>query len=392
MKIVGKFLIAIALLGNTAADQTIPQQGPNTVERSEATYCLPRESWESATSVGLQENLAKIKLPRGFKMDLYAEVLCPRQLALGDNGTVFVGSGTKNVYAIVDENDDDVADRIHIVARDLKIPTGVEFRHGSLYVGDLDRILRYDEVESMLGQPLPPKLVTSKLPDEPFHGQRYLRFGPDNLLYFVVGAPCDICDEPGFGQIRRITADGNGEEAYAFGVRNSVGLAFHPATGQLWFTDNGADALGRNTPSDELNVATKSEQTFGFPYCHQGDLLDAAFGTGKACADYTPPAVKLGAHVAPLGLAFNNGRMFPKEYQGSLFIAEHSSANGCNLAVVRFGSDENPLSKEVFASGWRLGQDACWGKPVDILQLPDGSLLVSDDWANAIYRISYTGS
>jgi glucose/arabinose dehydrogenase len=207
-----------------------------------------------------------------------------------------------------------------------------------------------------------------------------------------VGAPCDICDEPGFGQIRRITADGNGEEAYAFGVRNSVGLAFHPATGQLWFTDNGADALGRNTPSDELNVATKSEQTFGFPYCHQGDLLDAAFGTGKACADYTPPAVKLGAHVAPLGLAFNNGRMFPKEYQGSLFIAEHSSANGCNLAVVRFGSDENPLSKEVFASGWRLGQDACWGKPVDILQLPDGSLLVSDDWANAIYRISYTGS
>lgn len=348
-------------------------------------------------AAGVDENLSRITLPPGFSISIFAENLeNPRELAVGDQGTVFAGSGAGKVYAIEDRNSDHIADGIHVIDRRLDNPTGVEFKSGSLYVAALDRILRYDDIEPNVNQPPAAHIVTAGLPDKASHGRRYLRFGPDGLLYVSIGAPCNVCVEDGFAQIRRMQADGSGEEVYVTGVRNSVGLAFSPTTGRLWFTDNGRDQLGDDIPADELNEVTRPGQDFGFPYCHQGDLLDAEFGQGKSCGDYAPPVVKLGAHVAALGLAFYTGSMFPPNYSGALIIARHGSWNrsrkvGYDLAIVRFDPQGKPLAPEVFASGW-LQDGKNWGRPADVMQLADGSLLVSDDMANVIYRISYAAN
>jgi glucose/arabinose dehydrogenase len=341
--------------------------------------------------------LTLVQLPPGFEISVYAEgVENARQLALGDHGTVFSGSRKAGkVHAVVDRNGDHRSDQVHLVADGLDMPSGLEFRQGSLYVGALDRILRYDDIEQHLEQPPEPVVVSAAFPDKSHHGWKYLRFGPDGLLYVPVGAPCNICDEPGFAEIRRIRADGSGMETFVRGVRNSVGLAFHPDSGDLWFTDNGRDMLGDDLPGDELNHAPAAGLHFGYPYCHQGDTPDPEFGAGKSCADYAPPALTLGAHVAALGLAFYTGDMFPEEYRKQLFIAQHGSWNrsakaGYNLLLVRFDAAGKVAGSEVFASGWLQGQDN-WGRPSDVLQLPDGSLLVADDQAGAIYRISYSG-
>ena len=346
----------------------------------------------------LTDKLALIELPPGFEISIYAEgVENARQLARGDSGTVFAGSREAGkVHAVVDENGDHVADRVHLVDEGLSMPSGLEFRDGSLYVAAVDRILRYDAIEQSLERPPEPVVVSAAFPDKSHHGWKYLRFGPDGMLYVPVGAPCNICDEPGFAEIRRIRADGTGMETYARGVRNSVGLVFHPGSGELWFTDNGRDMLGDDLPGDELNHAPRGGLHFGYPYCHQGDAPDPEFGDGKSCADYRPPALTLGAHVAALGLAFYTGDMFPEAYRQQLFIAQHGSWNrsskvGYNILLVRFDADGRVAGSEVFANGWLQGQDN-WGRPNDLLQLPDGSLLVADDQAGAIYRISYSGA
>jgi glucose/arabinose dehydrogenase len=346
---------------------------------------------------GVSEKLAQIELPPGFRIHVYAEgVENARQLALGDRGTVFAGSRKAGkVHAVVDGNADHVADRVYLIDEDLNMPSGVEFRFGSLYVGAVDRILRYDDIESWLDRPPEPDLVTGDFPDKTHHGWKYLRFGPDDLLYVPVGAPCNICDEPGFAHISRIFADGSGAEVYAHGVRNSVGLAFHPRSEELWFTDNGRDMMGDDVPGDELNHAPKAGLHFGYPYCHQGDTPDPEFGEGKSCTDYTAPALTLGAHVAALGLTFYTGSMFPAEFQNQLFIAQHGSWNrseksGYDILLVRFDAAGKITGSEVFASGWLEGQEN-WGRPNDVLQMPDGALLVSDDQQGVIYRIVYTG-
>ncbi len=345
----------------------------------------------------LSAKLANIKLPPGFEIRVYAEgVENARQLALGDHGTVFAGSRKAGlVHAVVDRDGDHKADRIYLIDKGLKMPSGLEFRFGSLYVAALDRILRYDDVENWLDQPPRPVVVTDQFPDKTHHGWKYLRFGPDDLLYVPVGAPCNVCDEPGFAQIRRILADGSGMETYAEGVRNSVGLAFHPKTKELWFTDNGRDLMGDDMPGDELNHAPEAGMHFGYPYCHQGDTPDPDFGQGKSCSNYAAPALTLGAHVAALGLTFYTGSMFPEEYRNQLFIAQHGSWNrsekiGYDILLVRFDAEGRVTGSETFASGWLQGQDN-WGRPNDVLQMPDGSLLVSDDQAGAIYRIVWTG-
>jgi glucose/arabinose dehydrogenase len=341
------------------------------------------------------ERLAEIELPSGFEIAVYADgVENARQLALGAEGTVFAGSREAGkVHAVVDSDGDHKADRVFLIDDGLRMPSGVAFRDGSLYVGAVDRILRYDAIEQRLGVPPEPVVVNDDLPDKTHHGWKYLRFGPDDLLYVPVGAPCNICFEPGFAEIRRMRPDGSGMETYAEGVRNSVGLAFHPDTGELWFTDNGRDLMGDDLPGDELNRAPRPGLHFGYPWCHQGDTPDPELGAGKSCGDYTPPALTLGAHVAALGLTFYQGQMFPASYRGQLFIAQHGSWNrsskvGYDILLARLNAEGRVVGSEVFASGWLQGEQN-WGRPNDVLQLPDGSLLVSDDQGGVIYRIVY---
>lgn len=340
--------------------------------------------------------LDNIELPPGFKIEIYADgVENARQMARGERGTVFVGSRHAGaVWAVTDADGDQVAEQVRLIDEGLDAPSGIEFLNGSLYVGAVNRILRYDRIESLLDQPPQPVVITDDLPGDPHHGWKYLRFGPDRKLYVPVGVPCNICERQGFGEIRRMNADGSEMEVFALGVRNSVGLAFHPANSQLWFTDNGRDKLGDDLPADELNHAPRAGMHFGFPYCHQGDLPDEQFGRGRNCKDYTKPVAKLQAHGAALGLAFYGGDMFPAVYKNRLFIAQHGSWDrsekvGYQVLVVDLGPDGEMLGQQVFASGWLQGQKA-WGRPNDVLVMPDGALLVSDDQAGVIYRISYS--
>jgi glucose/arabinose dehydrogenase len=341
-----------------------------------------------------------IELPPGFNIEIYAEdVKNARQMVRGDRGTIFVGSRRAGkVWALSDTDGDQLTDQVRVIDSDLRMPTGVEFRDGDLFVGANDRILRYRNIESILHRPPEPVVVTDVLPDKKHHGWKYLRFGPDDMLYIPVGIPCNICQKEGFGEIRRMNPDGSGMEVFASGVRNSVGLAFHPENGQLWFTDNGADRLGDDLPADKLNHAPKQGMHFGIPYCHQGDVLDEEFGEGKNCDDYTPPVAKLDPHGAALGLAFYTGEMFPAEYKKRLFIVQHGSWNrseksGYQILVLDVQADGKVLSQKVFASGWLQNRGSArersWGRPNDVLVMPDGALLVSDDAADVIYRISY---
>ena len=340
--------------------------------------------------------LDKIRLPPGFEITVFAgNVPNARGMAWGDRGTLFVGSrAAGNVYAL--KHKDGKATRVHTLATGLNMPSGVAFSNGALYVGAVDRILRYDDIEAKLeSDPAAaprPAVVSDKFPSETHHGWKYLRFGPGGWLYVPVGAPCNVC-EPSerHGLIARIRPDGSGYEVFTRGVRNSVGFDFDPATGELWFTDNGRDMMGDDLPSDELNHAPRAGIHFGFPYCHQGDTQDPAFAK-RPCAEFTPPAQKLGPHVASLGMRFYTGAQFPAEYRNNIFIAEHGSWNRSSKigyrvkrVIVQGGK---AVRQEVFAEGWLQGESA-WGRPADIEVMSDGSLLVADDHAGAIYRISY---
>jgi glucose/arabinose dehydrogenase len=320
-------------------------------------------------------------------------------MALGANGTLFVGSRTAgNVYAILDTDRDHEADRVVTIATGLSMPNGVAFRDGALYVAEINRVWRFDGIEASLDRPPKPVLLYDKYPTEEHHGWKFIAFGPDGWLYVPVGAPCNICDEsrrdPRYASITRMRPDGTGLEVFAHGVRNSVGFTWHPETKAMWFTDNGRDMLGDDVPPDELNVAAKVGLHFGYPYCHAGDIADPELGKGRSCAEFVPPVRKLGPHVAALGLRFYTGTMFPATYRHQIFIAEHGSWNrttpiGYRVMLVRLDG-ERVVGYEPFAEGWLKGNEA-WGRPVDVLVMPDGALLVSDDKADVIYRISYQG-
>ena len=343
--------------------------------------------------------LDKINVPEGFEVSLYVDdVPNARSLALGDKGTLFVStrSGDRKVYAVVDKNKDGKADKTYTIAEKLRSPNGIAFRDGSLYVAEINRITRYDNIEDNLREIPEPVVVYDQLPTEGHHGWKYLEFGPDGKLYFNVGAPCNTCKEEDerFATIMRINADGTDPEVYVHGVRNSVGFDWHPEDGALWFTDNNPDNMGDDNPPCELNRATEQGQHFGFPHCHGGVYEDPEFAEGKTCDDFIAPALKLGAHVAPLGCKFYTGDQFPSEYKNSLFIAEHGSWNrtipqGYRVNVARPDEDGNVFGFEVFADGW-LERGKAWGRPVDVLPLPDGSLLVSDDKLGVVYKFTYT--
>jgi glucose/arabinose dehydrogenase len=336
-----------------------------------------------------------VRVPPGFRIAVWSDVVPgARSMALGARGTVFVGTkGTGAVYALGDRDGDGRAEDVKTIARGLDTPNGVAFRDGALYVAEVSRILRFDAIEDHLASPPAPVVVTAALPNEKHHGWKFIAFGPDGLLYVPVGAPCNVCDpeDPRFASILRFRPDGTPADAMARGVRNTVGFDWD-AAGALWFTDNGRDLLGDDAPPDELNVAPRPGLHFGHPYCHGGDLPDPTFAKGHTCAEFQPPALKLGAHVAALGMRFYRGAMFPADYRGSVFIAEHGSWNrtrpiGYGVSRVRF-RDGRPVAYETFAEGWLRGEKH-WGRPVDVQELPDGSLLVSDDESGAIYRVTY---
>jgi glucose/arabinose dehydrogenase len=341
--------------------------------------------------------LDKIILPPGFSISVFAEVPNARSLCRGSKGSIFVGnrSGDK-VYAVVDENNDGKADKRYVIDEGLNQPNGVAFRNGSLYVAEISRILRYDDIENRLANPPEPVVVYDKYPTETHHGWKFIAFGPDGKLYVPVGAPCNVCEKENkvYSSITRINPDGTGMEVYAHGVRNTVGFAWHPQTNALWFTDNGRDNMGDDVPGDELNMAPKQNMHFGFPYCHQGDKLDPEFGKNKDCGNYTAPRQILGAHVAALGMRFYNGDMFLPEYKNQIFIAEHGSWNrsepsGYRVMMCRLDADNKVVQYVPFARGWLQPNGDVLGRPVDVEVLPDGSMLISDDKSGAIYRVTF---
>jgi len=344
----------------------------------------------------LSTNLSSIKLPAGFKIDVYAEnVENARSMALSDNGILFVGTRESNLYAVVDDNKDFKADRVITIASGMNSPNGVAFRNGSLYVAEINRVLRYDNIENSLENPPDPVVVNDGFPSDTHHGWKFIRFGPDGKLYVPVGAPCNIClrdDDERYASIMRMNADGTGLEVFAHGIRNTVGFDWNPQDNVLWFTDNGRDWLGDNAPPDELNRAPEKGIHFGYPFVHGGEIRDPEFGESVDINKYTKPAIKLGPHVAALGMRFYTGDMFPAEYKNQIFIAEHGSWNrsskiGYRIMLVKVDGN-NAVSYEPFAEGWLQGESVS-GRPVDVLVMHDGSLLVSDDYGGVIYRITY---
>jgi glucose/arabinose dehydrogenase len=336
--------------------------------------------------------LDRVKLPPGFEIAVYARVRGARSMALSPSGTLFVGSRNDgNVYAVRPGAGGAPATTVTI-AQSLRMPNGVAFRDGSLYVAEVHRVLRYEGIESRLSNP-PAPVVVREFPPDRHHGWKFIAFGPDGLLYVPVGAPCNICQPgPMYAAIHRMKPDGTGFETFARGIRNTVGFDWDPATRELWFTDNGRDLLGDDVPPDELNHAPRAGMDFGYPSCHGRSIADPQYGAGRPCSATAPPSVELGPHVAALGMRFSTGRMFPPKYRGGIFIAEHGSWNrskkiGYRVMFVPIVNGRAGGYEE-FATGW-LDGDQAWGRPVDVLQMPDGALLLSDDESGTIYRISY---
>ena len=339
-----------------------------------------------------------LRVPAGFRAEILVDnVPNARSMALSERGTLFVGTisgGT--VYAV--RNALGRNPTVTKFAEGLTMPNGVAMYKGALYVAEQRRLIRYPDADANLEKAPTPEVIDPSLPFKSvLHSWKYLAVGPDNKLYVPVGAPCNVCEAPGFGAILRMNPDGSGREVVASGIRNSVGMTWHPRSGELWFTDNGRDMLGDDVPPCELNRATRKGLDFGFPYCHGGTIPDPQFGAVGSCATAVAPVQNLGPHVAPLAVKFYTGRMFPAEYRGQVLIAEHGSWNrskaagktGYRVSLVRLNGD-TPVSYEPFIEGW-LKDGEVRGRPVDLLVAPDGSLLVSDDQRGVIYRISYQG-
>jgi glucose/arabinose dehydrogenase len=338
--------------------------------------------------------IPQLKLPKGFKVEVYASgIPNARSLRLGDKGTVFVSNRVLDkVYAIVDKSGKREA---KVIASGLDRPNGLAFHKGTLYIAEGTRITKLEMIEDNLDNPPKPVVVYDDLPNHQSHGWRYIGIGPDNKLYINVGAPCNICEPPPTNaQIRRLNLDGSGAEIYARGVRNSVGFDWHPMTKEFYFTEHGRDWLSEDLPEDELNRVTKPGQHFGFPYCHQGNFADRELGWGRSCDEFEKPVALMGPHSAVLGMRFYTGSMFPSQYKNAIFIARHGSWNrtkkiGGDVVVVRLNKDGSVKSQEPFFTGF-LQNNEYSGRPVDVQVMKDGSLLVSDDYAGAVYRVTYS--
>ncbi len=339
--------------------------------------------------------VAQLKAPRGFKIEVYASGIAnARSLRLGDKGTLFVGNRVLDkVYAVVDK---DGKRTVKVIASGMDRPNGLAFHDGTLYVAEGTRISKLEKIEDNLDNPPKPVVIYSDLPNHQSHGWKFIGIGPDNKIYVPVGAPCNICIPPETNaQLRRINLDGSGMEVVARGIRNTVGFDWNPATKELYFTDNGRDWLSEDLPNDELNRITKAGQHFGYPYCHQGNIPDNEYGWGRQCSEFTPPVALLGPHAAALGMRFYTGTMFPADYRGAIIVARHGSWNktnkiGGDIIVVKLNRDGSVKSWEPFITGF-IQDNNYIGRPVDVLPMKDGSLLIADDFAGAVYRVTYDG-
>lgn len=355
---------------------------------------MPLSPVSQATDLPLEQ----LQLPADYQIEVAARVDNARQLALAGKShgqrILFVGSRRAGkVVALKDSNRDGRYDQQYLIARGLDLPSGVTVRGQDLYVAALDKIWRYPNIVSRLENPPKPELVTDNLPDDTHHGWKYLRFGPDGWLYLNIGAPCNIClsRDPRFASIIRLNPQTGEQQIVAAGVRNSVGFTWHPRDTSLWFTDNGRDHMGDDIPDDELNRLSQPGEHFGYPFIHANGIKDPRYGR-QAQGPYTAPMLGLGAHVAPLGLSFYTGNQFPDATHNTLFIAEHGSWNRSlkvGYKVTRVDTrDGKVVGHQTFISGWLRGQRH-WGRPVDVITDHDGSLLISDDYAGAIYRVRY---
>ena len=339
---------------------------------------------------------AEINLPEGFVMTEYAEVENARSMTLSPSGTLFIGTrNLGSVFAVKDTDGDGKADEKYELAKGLNSPNGVAFKDGDLYVAEINRILKFKDIEANLANPPAFEVVYDQYPTEGHHGWKYIAFGPDGKLYVPVGAPCNICESDEiYASITRINPDGTGLEIIAHGVRNTVGFDWSPTTGELWFTDNGRDMLGDDIPPCELNKITEKGQHFGYPYCHGGTIADPEFGDKRDCSEFVQPMFNYNAHTAPLGMKFYEGSMFPEEYKGDIFVAQHGSWNRSSkigYRIMRMSVENNQITKgEVFIDGWlNESNQYVSGRPVDVLEMPDGSLLISDDFGGKVYRVTY---
>ena len=341
--------------------------------------------------------IEKLKAPKGFKIELYAAgVGNARTLRQGDKGTVFVGSRLLDkVYAIVDKGE---KREVKPIYSGLYRPNGLAFKDGVLYIAELSRISKVEKIEDNLDNPPKPVVIYDDLPKDEAHGWKFLTIGPDDKLYFQVGAPCNICmPSPAHAQIRRINLDGSGAEVVARGIRQIVGMDFSPITKQLYFTENSRDWLSEDIPEEKLNRLTQpGKDNFGYPYCHQGNIADQEFGWGHSCDEFTKPIALLGPHTAALGMRFYTGNTFPSEYRNAIFIARHGSWNrtkklGGDIVVAKLSEDGAVKSIEPFITGF-IENNNYVGRPADVEFVKDGSMLISDDFNGAVYRVTYSST
>lgn len=388
---------ALALLCGPALAQPKAEEEPiwakGRPKTESAMKMAPVPGFPIATPAA-QLPIAKMKVPSGFEVEVWSDgVLDARAMREGDSGTVFVSTlfVANKVYAISDKGG---KREVKTIIDKLPLATGIEYHQGTLYVATPKQLLKLDKIEANLDNPPKPVVVTDKFPGEEHHGWKYLRIGPDGKMYYPVGAPCNICDvDEMHAAIFKMNLDGSGTEKIASGVRNTVGFDFHPATKELWFTDNQRDWLSEDLPNDELNRLTQpGKQHFGFPFCHQGTFADPEYGWGKSCSDYTAPAALMGPHAAPLGMTFYTGKSFPEKYQGAIFVARHGPWNRtqkyADVAAVFLDSSGKVTSIEPFLTGL-VENNQYLARPADVMVMKDGSLLVSDDHNGAIYRISH---
>ncbi len=340
--------------------------------------------------------IESINLPPGFSVQIWAHGLPGgRAMARGDQGKIYVGTRIiGRVYEVTDNGD---RRSVRVVVDKLTQPAGVAFANGSLYVMAIGKVLRFDGIENNPG--VQPADLTDKfnLPPAQHHQWKYIAFGPDKKLYVPFGAPCNICEpEQPYAQLRRYNPDGSGMEVLARGIRNSVGFDWHPKTGELWFTDHGRDWMGDDTPQDELNRLSQPGANFGFPYCHAQGVPDQDIKKADPCNGVTRPVALMGPHAAAMGVLFYTGKMFPAEYRDTMFVARRGSWNrskmtGFDVVNVKARADGKNAKVTPFMTGFMdAKKNTFWGRPVYLLQMPDGALLVSDEQLGAIYRVSYS--